>query len=169
MYCPNCGKQIEDDANFCRYCGKNLDVNNVQKSEEITNNTDNNNKKTHTAFVRSTSSSDLASLSVFIILLVGIISCVIIWNWNNIKKTDNKPIWVKENEQNNVQSVQLEDIDEQVAKDLKSSYIVAVQNNDKENSCIYAEAISQHYLTISDSENYKYWKRVADNECGRSF
>ena len=25
MYCKKCGKQIENDAAFCNYCGKKLD------------------------------------------------------------------------------------------------------------------------------------------------
>lgn len=24
MYCPNCGKKVQDEDNFCRYCGKGL-------------------------------------------------------------------------------------------------------------------------------------------------
>ncbi len=27
MFCPNCGKQIKDNDNFCRYCGSDLRVN----------------------------------------------------------------------------------------------------------------------------------------------
>ena len=36
MFCSNCGKEIEDNAKFCKYCGKNF----VSNSE---NNTENNN------------------------------------------------------------------------------------------------------------------------------
>ena len=24
MYCPNCGKEVKENDNFCRYCGNNL-------------------------------------------------------------------------------------------------------------------------------------------------
>ena len=24
MFCPNCGKQVNDSDNFCKYCGKDL-------------------------------------------------------------------------------------------------------------------------------------------------
>lgn len=27
MYCKNCGKQIDDDSKFCRFCGTALDAN----------------------------------------------------------------------------------------------------------------------------------------------
>lgn len=33
MYCPNCGKQIKDNDNFCRYCGTDL-RNEVQPPEQ---------------------------------------------------------------------------------------------------------------------------------------
>jgi len=28
MFCPNCGKQIPDNANFCEFCGARLNNNN---------------------------------------------------------------------------------------------------------------------------------------------
>ena len=34
MYCPNCGKEVKDTDNFCRYCGQNL-FQEVQKNEHL--------------------------------------------------------------------------------------------------------------------------------------
>lgn len=34
MICPKCGKQIEDDAVFCTYCGNNMT--DVQEEKAIT-------------------------------------------------------------------------------------------------------------------------------------
>ena len=36
MYCPNCGKQIKKDDNFCRYCGVNLKTENKEPKVETT-------------------------------------------------------------------------------------------------------------------------------------
>lgn len=33
MFCRKCGKQIEDDSIFCKYCGSN-NLNNIQPGEE---------------------------------------------------------------------------------------------------------------------------------------
>ena len=33
MYCSKCGKQIEDDAQFCRYCGYNLNSNSQESTQ----------------------------------------------------------------------------------------------------------------------------------------
>jgi membrane protein YdbS with pleckstrin-like domain len=34
MFCPNCGKQIKEDDNFCRYCGTDLRLESNDKSVE---------------------------------------------------------------------------------------------------------------------------------------
>lgn len=34
MYCPNCGKEIDDSYNFCKYCGANLKADIKQKNPE---------------------------------------------------------------------------------------------------------------------------------------
>jgi len=31
MYCNQCGKQIQDDATFCPYCGRHVRVNGAQR------------------------------------------------------------------------------------------------------------------------------------------
>ena len=34
MFCPNCGKQIPDNANFCEFCGARLNNNNNLANNE---------------------------------------------------------------------------------------------------------------------------------------
>jgi len=34
MFCPNCGKKVQDDDNFCKYCGKDLRDNPTQHPAE---------------------------------------------------------------------------------------------------------------------------------------
>ena len=34
MYCPNCGEQVKEEDNFCRYCGANLKIEPVSKEIE---------------------------------------------------------------------------------------------------------------------------------------
>ena len=35
MYCPNCGKEIKDNDNFCRFCGADLRLDETQIQEEV--------------------------------------------------------------------------------------------------------------------------------------
>lgn len=40
MYCPNCGKEIQDDSNFCYKCGKEIKTqvtNEIENKSEYTN------------------------------------------------------------------------------------------------------------------------------------
>ncbi len=34
MFCPNCGKQIKDNDNFCRYCGADLRVDTLENTTQ---------------------------------------------------------------------------------------------------------------------------------------
>ena len=34
MFCPNCGKQIKDYDNFCRYCGIDLKDDNFNQEQD---------------------------------------------------------------------------------------------------------------------------------------
>lgn len=34
MYCPNCGKQIEDDSKFCKSCGNKINSHSSQINDE---------------------------------------------------------------------------------------------------------------------------------------
>ncbi|HPT77315.1 PH domain-containing protein [Acetomicrobium sp.] len=34
MYCPNCGKQIDDESSFCRYCGTKVDKSDICVSDK---------------------------------------------------------------------------------------------------------------------------------------
>ncbi len=34
MYCPNCGKQIDDESSFCRYCGAKVDKSDICVSDK---------------------------------------------------------------------------------------------------------------------------------------
>lgn len=50
MFCPNCGKQIKDDDNFCRYCGVDLRIEKSYESteqvvEEVVHETEQDNSK----------------------------------------------------------------------------------------------------------------------------
>ena len=37
MYCKECGKEIDNDSKFCRYCGKNQAVLNEESNRQIIN------------------------------------------------------------------------------------------------------------------------------------
>ena len=52
MFCIKCGKENTDDSKFCRYCGANLDfdeVNNKNAEENSVNEFDNNKTLSKTA------------------------------------------------------------------------------------------------------------------------
>ncbi|MDO5304159.1 MAG: zinc-ribbon domain-containing protein, partial [bacterium] len=36
MYCPNCGKEYQENQNFCRFCGAKLNDNNSE-NDNLTN------------------------------------------------------------------------------------------------------------------------------------
>lgn len=36
MFCNNCGKKVDDDARFCRFCGEDLSKSDYEKTDEIT-------------------------------------------------------------------------------------------------------------------------------------
>lgn len=45
MFCPNCGKQIKDNDNFCRYCGANLKFEEFSSDIEVSKIVPTNNEK----------------------------------------------------------------------------------------------------------------------------
>lgn len=45
MYCPNCGKQIKEYDNFCRFCGTDLRENDFEKCQENTENSQSNDEE----------------------------------------------------------------------------------------------------------------------------
>lgn len=79
MYCPNCGKEIDDNAKFCSYCGANLEEDNKKQTEKEENSNitkqDNNQAKKPNVYI-----------IVIAILAIALIGAVVMLLSNNAGK-----------------------------------------------------------------------------------
>ncbi|PMP64381.1 ankyrin repeat domain-containing protein [Desulfurella multipotens] len=71
MFCPNCGKEIDDSSKFCKYCGYNITQQNEQKQETKQADTSKDSLKTDLNITQKPKNDSLL-VSIIVIILIAI-------------------------------------------------------------------------------------------------
>lgn len=145
-YCEACGKQLTDGAKYCKYCGGVVKTKNEQLSTEISE------KKTKTK-------KNVKAVAFFIIMIVALIVVIVVMSQKKLLNGDNfeNQDFVEEDDSNNTYNdTQDELLDENIDEDdpLVDENSVDSQNDvDERGSYRQNVSVEENVLTIREKYN----------------
>ena len=149
MYCTNCGKEVNENADICTNCGIDL-----QKKS-------------------SKSALHIIIFAIIIVFLVGnlLVSIFESDTSQTTEKHTQKQSMLKQiynNDGNNVYKSMENMMDgyyKNVVNDEIQKYNMAKQQGDSMNACMSAGMIAQSYYELKDTQNYNKWKNIEKQSC----
>ncbi|WP_291490180.1 zinc-ribbon domain-containing protein, partial [Desulfurella sp.] len=69
MFCPNCGKEIDDSSKFCKFCGYNITQQDKQKQEEKQTNTPKDSLKPDLKVIQKPKNDSLLVVIIVVVLI----------------------------------------------------------------------------------------------------